>query len=153
MSTLARKARKKWTCSDPACRHVQYVKTSSRRCERCGNVTKPPPRQTKAKPKELYPVFVRVNGEIHGCGEECGACGKLPSEGRKNDRDHDHNTGLPRGLLCPGHSGCNIMLAKWIDSKTAFAIAAAKRDKQQEHRRWTLLGEYLARSEAFYASH
>lgn len=42
-----------------------------------------------------YEDYVELNG-----GEQCGICGRPPSPGRRLDRDHDHVTGKPRGLLC-----------------------------------------------------
>jgi hypothetical protein len=42
--------------------------------------------------------------------EACGICGS-PRKGRKLDRDHDHKTGLPRGLLC---HRCNRSLPRWV---------------------------------------
>ena len=53
-------------------------------------------------------------------GEVCGICGRPPSKKRpKLDRDHDHVTGQPRGLLCPI---CNMKLA---DLKLEWLRAAA----------------------------
>lgn len=46
-----------------------------------------------------YEHYVEING-----GERCGVCGKGPSEKRKLDRDHDHTTHQPRGLLCHRHN-------------------------------------------------
>ncbi|MGH8525107.1 MAG: endonuclease domain-containing protein [Gammaproteobacteria bacterium] len=51
-----------------------------------------------------YEQYVEING-----GEHCGICGKEP-DGRRLDRDHDHKTGRPRGLLC---WACNRQLRTW----------------------------------------
>lgn len=40
-------------------------------------------------------------------GPTCGICGQLPKPGRRLSIDHDHITGLVRGLLCPR---CNVAL-------------------------------------------
>ena len=47
-----------------------------------------------------YEEYIVLNG-----GEHCGICGCGPSNGRRLNRDHDHRTGQPRGLLC------------WLDNK------------------------------------
>jgi hypothetical protein len=46
-----------------------------------------------------YEVYIELNG-----GEHCAICGAKPSNGRRLDRDHDHTTGKPRGLLCHRHN-------------------------------------------------
>ena len=40
------------------------------------------------------------------------------------DRDHDHVTGLPRGLACPGNQGCNALMPKQLTLERALAIVA-----------------------------
>lgn len=44
-------------------------------------------------------------------GGVCGICGRLPSERRKFDMDHDHKALYLRGLLCPR---CNRALPSWM---------------------------------------
>jgi hypothetical protein len=57
--------------------------------------------------KEMsYEDFIALNG-----GEFCGICGRLPSERRRLDRDHDHITGRARGLLC---HRCNRHMKAWV---------------------------------------
>lgn len=53
-----------------------------------------------------YAGFVKLNG-----GDACAICGRPPSATRRLDRDHDHRTGEPRGLLC---HRCNRTLGNWI---------------------------------------
>ena len=71
------------------------------------------PRKAKRRPKHLkaletpYEVYAAMNG-----GEFCAICGALPKT-RRLHRDHDHHTGLPRGLLC---ARCNRALPSWITS-------------------------------------
>ena len=78
----------------------------ARKCHTCGK-----PRATRRKPAHLialdtgYDAYVLLNG-----GEHCGICGKSP-QSRRLDRDHDHHTGQPRGLLC---HRCNRALPSWI---------------------------------------
>jgi hypothetical protein len=62
-------------------------------------------------------------------------CGKPRSQERHHDRDHDHTTGLPRGLACPGNQGCNALMPRWLTAARARAIA-----------------DYLERVEAYYAA-
>ncbi len=82
-----------------------------------------------------------TNAFIHesGHGPEwqsdwCGVCGKPPATARHHDRDHDHVTGLPRGLACPGNTGCNSLMPRQMTLERARAIVG-----------------YLERVEAFYA--
>lgn len=147
---LATKKRRTWIC--PTCKRKNEARTSSRTCAYGCGATKPPPRVTKAKPRENFTVFDRLNAEIHGVTDgSCGVCGKPPSERRKNDRDHCHVTGRPRGLACPGDSGCNVLMAKWVTAATARGIAEAKRAAcEKDAERWDLIAAYLERVDAHY---
>jgi hypothetical protein len=78
-----------------------------------------------------YPVYEEANGAIHGpafggewTADCCGVCGKPPSTARHMDRDHDHSTGLPRGLACPGNRGCNALMPKQLTLQRARLIVA-----------------------------
>ena len=128
-----------WTCRK--CKY-RNIRTSSRRCEDCGEQTKPKkrvPKHMATLRDDSYSVYLALNGEIHGAGRECACCGKEPTDDRNMDRDHGHdkteNTyGKPRGLLCPGDYGCNRLMAK-ISLVKARAIVA-----------------YLERVESHYAA-
>ena len=80
-----------------------------RKCLNCGK-----PKPARRKPAHTialdlpYEHFVAVNG-----GDFCGICGREPSPTRRLDRDHDHRSGRPRGLLC---HRCNRALAVWMTS-------------------------------------
>jgi hypothetical protein len=69
-----------------------------------------------------YERYVELNGSEH-----CGICGCEPPPHRKLDRDHDHATGKPRGLLCRKH---NRMLKRWLtDDFMRLALAYLERTK------------------------
>lgn len=91
-----------WTC-----RKCKTKNTSRKRKCVCGK-----PRPIRKKPAHMqalelpYEVFVGING-----GETCGVCGAVPA-GKRLDRDHDHRTGLPRGLLC---RRCNRLLTRRLE--------------------------------------
>jgi len=61
-----------------------------------------------------YEAYVELQG-----GEFCGICGVEPN-GRRLDRDHDHRTGQPRGLLCWKD---NKALAGWMTPEWLRAAA------------------------------
>ena len=74
---------------------------------------------------DSYEVYERVNRELHGAEPDCcGVCGKPPSTARLMDRDHDHLTGLPRGLACPGNQGCNALMPRQLTLERARLIVA-----------------------------
>lgn len=99
-----------WTCQRRhegiQCRAVNEAR--KRLCKRCGK-----PKPPKRKPAHMaaleltYEQYIEING-----GERCGICKALPRN-RKLDRDHDHRTGEPRGLLC--HL-CNRTLGNRVTS-------------------------------------
>lgn len=106
---------------------------------------------------DSYAVYVQVARDIHGVTDEsCCACGKPRSQERRCDRDHEHNKtvawyGKPRGLLCGGNHGCNVLLLPWITPVVAVRIAEAKMDAgEPDAARWVALAGYLDRVESFY---
>jgi hypothetical protein len=73
---------------------------------------------------ESYETFDAVNQTIHGAEPgACGVCGRPPKFERQHDRDHDHTTGNPRGLACPGNQGCNALMPRGLTAERAQAIA------------------------------
>lgn len=108
-----------WTCQRVAggvrCGHPNPNR--KRNCEACGK-----PRPPRRRPAHLaaleqdYAAFVALNG-----GEHCAICGRLPSATRRLDRDHCHDTGEPRGLLC---ARCNRALPSWVTADWLRAAAA-----------------------------
>lgn len=87
-----------------------------RKCMSCG---KPRPARRRAehtRALELdYAGYIALNG-----GERCAICGREPSANRRLDRDHDHRTGRPRGLLC---ARCNRALPNWVTGPWLFRAA------------------------------
>lgn len=78
-------------------------------------------------------VWDAINVSIHGLsGNVCAICSRPPSPNRKLDRDHDHQTGRARGLLCVS---CNKNKVGRLTLEDARAVVA-----------------YLERVEAFYAN-
>lgn len=125
-------ARRYWTCRK--CSH-RNERTSSRKCQGCNELTKPKTRVPKHREvlrDTPFARFAELSVEIHG-GEygNCGVCQRGPSENRNVDRDHDHRTGLARGLACVR---CNRELLRNSTLEEARAVVA-----------------YLERVEAFYA--
>lgn len=155
--TLATKKRRTWLCSK--CGHRNEHRTSSRKCAGCGEQTKPKPRvpgHARVLQGDTYPLFVQAAREIHGVTDEsCCVCGKPRSQDRRHDRDHFHRgpfKGKPRGLACPGNTGCNVLMLPWITAATAKGIARAKHIAgEPDAERWTLIAAYLGRVEKFYA--
>ena len=85
-----------------------------KKCEVCGKLRSPIKRPAhQLALKFPYEYYVELNG-----GEYCGICKRPPSPTRRLDRDHDHRTGRPRGLLCPT---CNRNLWTGFDAKWAMA--------------------------------
>lgn len=120
------------TC--PKCSHRSDRTGGRRKCQGCGAPL--PKRRVPAHALVLrdtpYEKFVQLNEAIHGAGENCGVCGGPPSESnRRLDRDHDHRTGLARGLA---HVRCNRELLRNSTLDEARAVVA-----------------YLERVEAWYA--
>lgn len=134
--------RRYWTC--PAC-----ATRNERVKQKCANTDcrrSRPKRRVPVHARTLrddsYMVYETVNAEIHAGAHDglwnpdcCGVCGKPPATSRHMDRDHDHETGLPRGLACPGNTGCNSLMPRQLTLPRARLIIA-----------------YLERVEAHYAA-
>ena len=140
-------------------------------CRRCGHLNEPAhvncrgdgcegrrPRKRRARHAEVlrgdtYPLFVQAAEQIHGVTDEsCCVCGKPRSQERRHDRDHDHRTGKPRGLACPGNTGCNVLMLPWVTADVARAIAKAMTtERAPSAERWHLIAAYLGRVENYYA--
>lgn len=150
--TLRTKSRPYWTCRRCGFRNLR----AHVNCRGADCAARRPKKPTRAHRRVLqgdtYPLFVQANEQIHGVSDEsCGVCGKPRSQERRHDRDHDHLTGNPRGLACPGNTGCNVLMLPWISADVAQAIFTAKlRAGEPDARRWDLIAQYLRRVEDFY---
>ena len=88
-----------WKCqrvkAGVKCGHVNPNRL--RKCERCLKLRRPrkQPAHRAVLATLSYEDFAEINGGYH-----CGICGRSAAAARRLDRDHDHRTGLPRGLLC-----------------------------------------------------
>lgn len=144
-------ARKFWVCSKCRYRNERIKRV----CVDCGEGRRPKPRVTRHAQTlrdDPYETYNQLNALIHGVKDEsCGACGKPRSQDRRHDRDHDHLTGNPRGLLCGGNRGCNVLLVPWVTAATARGIAQAKEvAAEKDAERWWQLAGYLERVEDHY---
>lgn len=107
-----------WTCQRVSgghrCAHVNPNR--KRLCAGCGK-TKPPRRKPKhmAALQKDYAGFLALNGGI----ELCALCGAGPKT-RRLQRDHCHDSGRPRGLLC---ARCNRSLPRWMSPEWLRAAA------------------------------
>ena len=92
-----------WTC-----RCGQRWQRITQVCECGGRRPKP------SRPKHKRALDLPYEEYVARYGELCGICGRGPSENRRLDRDHDHTTGEPRGLLC---HRCNRALPNWATTE------------------------------------
>jgi hypothetical protein len=123
--------RRYWTCT--RC-HTRWERTLQKcRTQGCtGRRPKPRgPKHAATLRDDSYAVYHQVNLELHGSAHDgewdpdcCGVCGKPPSTTRHMDRDHDHHTGHPRGLACPGNQGCNALMPRQMTLERARLIVA-----------------------------
>jgi hypothetical protein len=72
----------------------------------------------KRRPKHLAVLKNPYEWWAERFPEQCGICGREPSGKRRLDRDHDHRTGEPRGLLC---HRCNRALPNWVTPEWLMA--------------------------------
>jgi epoxyqueuosine reductase QueG len=106
-------AARTWRCG--ACLSVNQPRT--RRCAACLKARPKKRRPAHLKALELpYEQYVVLNG-----GNVCGICQTAATGTRRLDRDHDHKTATPRGLL---HARCNRALPSWVTPEWLEAAAA-----------------------------
>ena len=108
----------------PKCKY-RYERIK-KKCPSCGKARpkKRVPKHAETLRDDSYEHYVQISKEIHGNGDgTCDVCRRPPSPTRRHDRDHDHNTGQPRGLACPGIHGCNRSMPHWLTAHRAQLIA------------------------------
>ena len=108
-----------WTCQRVT-GGVRCGQLNANRIQICGWCFKRRPARKKpahmAALEQDYQAFITLNG-----GEHCGICAATRAKtGRRLDRDHDHRTGAPRGLLC---HRCNRNLGNWVTPEWLRAAA------------------------------
>jgi len=86
-----------WTCRRQSrglkCGAVNPLR--NRNCMGCGK-----PRPATKRPAHMGALDMPYEAWVERFGDVCGICGRTASATRRLDRDHDHRTGEPRGLLC-----------------------------------------------------
>jgi hypothetical protein len=119
-------AKKYVHCRQAGCGHRNDRTGGRRNCVACGHPLpkKPVRRHALVLSTITYSHWAAISQEIHGGDlDACGVCGRPPTFGRKHDRDHDHTTGLPRGLACGGDFGCNVMMPRKLTAPLARQLA------------------------------
>ena len=114
-------AKRYWLCAGCGTRNERIK-------QKCGCGRKRPaargPKHAKTLAGDTYPHYLEVAQMLHGVTDEsCNVwgCGKPRSQHRRHDRDHDHRTGNPRGLLCVRHN-------QMLDSRTSATELRALAD-------------------------
>ena len=130
------KKRAYWLCAGCSRRNERaHIKCRTEGCNRTRPKKRVPKHAEILRDKSYNEGWPELSVEIHG-GQlhACGVCGRMPNKLRNHDRDHDHDTGKPRGIACPGRYGCNMFMPQGLTAARAQQIA-----------------DYLKRVEEFYA--
>lgn len=107
-----------WTCQRKSAgvKCGQRNQRIKRKCTKCGGaapaVRKPFHMQALVDPYEVWEKKY---------GDQCNICGRRATGSRRLNRDHDHKTGKPRGLLC---TRCNRALPAWMTIEWLWAARA-----------------------------
>lgn len=126
-------AQRFWTCQRQQAGRKCGTKNSARlqKCQSCGK--RRPPR----KEPEHRAVLKLVTYEqcVAVFGDKCMICGSK-AQNIKLSRDHDHKTGILRGLLCfRCNSGLkNYMTLDWLLKAVEYLVQAEERECGEDGR-------------------
>ena len=91
------------------------------------------PKHARTLRDDSYAAYTQAAAAIHGVTDEsCCVCGRPRHESMRHHREHDHVTGLPRGIVC---FQCNKLMPRLLTVERARLIVA-----------------YLERVDAYYAA-
>ncbi len=77
-----------------------------------------------------YRIYEQMAAEAHGVTDEsCCVCGRPRHESMRHHRDHDHVSGLPRGIVC---FQCNKLMPRLLTLKRAEQVTTYLR-RAEEH--------------------
>lgn len=117
-----------WTCPCGTRNERRKQRCTNQECRRA-RPKRRVPSHARTLRDDPYTIYMDTNMRIHesGHGPEwqpdwCGVCGKPPTTARHMDRDHDHVTGEPRGLACPGNQGCNALMPRQLTLERARLV-------------------------------
>lgn len=122
------------TCTQ--CSHRNDRIGGRRKCVKCGAPfpKRRIPRHARTLRDDSYERYVELNQAMHGeflsDPENCYVCDREKGENRRHDRDHDHRTGLPRGLACVR---CNRELLRNSTLDEARLVVAALERVEEWH--------------------
>lgn len=98
---------------------------------RVGRPEVPKPRDHRTNNLKKYGITpAQYDAMLDAQDGVCAICGRPPKGGRTSSAslhvDHDHKTGIVRGLLC---NACNLGVGKFMDSPALLRIAAVYLEK------------------------
>ena len=96
-------------------------------CKQCRRHAHDPRIKHDRNLRQLYGITVdQYEALLEAQGGVCGICGDICATGRKLAVDHDHDTGLVRGLLC---ANCNIGVGYFKNNSRLLRKAIKYLDK------------------------
>ena len=103
-----RNERRKIKCANPDCNRRRPKKRV--------------PKHARTLRDDPYPVYEAYSQLVHG-GEpdSCRVCGRPRHERMNHHRDHDHVTGLPRGVVC---YQCNALMPRLLTLERCRQVLA-----------------------------
>lgn len=109
-----------WTCANVKCGYRN--ESRKRKCVACGRAKRKSRSKAQVHPQDTYETYLQVAREIHGVTDEsCCVCGRPRKQETRHHREHDHRTGLPRGIAC---FRCNKELLRHATLEQARLVVA-----------------------------